>query len=73
NDGTALTRDPAHPQNRDFTAEKTGDVLHLTIFAVNLDHSGTYYCAYWDYHSNTESLNHNTKTSTRLNHSFCTT
>ncbi|KPP59477.1 hypothetical protein Z043_122600 [Scleropages formosus] len=66
NDGSALTRDPAHPQNRDFSADKTGGLQYLRMSAVKPEHSGTYYCTYWKSHSSTETLKHSTKTSRRL-------
>ncbi|XP_066544639.1 uncharacterized protein LOC136711947 [Amia ocellicauda] len=53
-DGTGVTQDLTYG-SKDFQAEKRGsDVYILKITSVKDIHSATYYCAYWDIHSDTD-------------------
>ncbi|KAG9329117.1 hypothetical protein JZ751_007609, partial [Albula glossodonta] len=49
----STTKDNDHPQNADFSGEKSGNAYKLKIPNIKMIHAGTYYCACWVYHRDT--------------------
>ncbi|KAG9355894.1 hypothetical protein JZ751_000738 [Albula glossodonta] len=54
----STTKDNDHPQNADFSGEKSGGAYKLKISNIKMIHAGTYYCACWVYHRDTNAVDY---------------
>uniref|UniRef100_A0A8B9J4E1 Immunoglobulin V-set domain-containing protein n=1 Tax=Astyanax mexicanus TaxID=7994 RepID=A0A8B9J4E1_ASTMX len=46
--GSNPVYNPDHPEAKDFTVRRQGDVYFIKTNAVKKEHEGGYYCACWD-------------------------
>ncbi|KAG9329116.1 hypothetical protein JZ751_007608 [Albula glossodonta] len=54
----STTKDNDHPQNADFSGGKSGNAYKLKISNIKMIHAGTYYCACWFYHRDTNAVDY---------------